>query len=206
MVIDNFNIENRKFKGRFARSLKSSSILCKWSWVPYRNLETPDIYAKILASDGVILSGSYLMASDPETQNKYQKVIDLIHQYEKPLLGICFGHQLIGVAFNGEIKNLTHSDYNIEDEVALDLTFQTKFPLINKNQIKIYLNHHQEISCSPQITDQFHIYASTPNCSIQAMKHKQKPIFGVQFHPENPKNIQAFQDGEKILKNFVKML
>ena len=62
----------------------------------------------------------------------------------------------------------------------------------------VWLSHNDEVSILP---NDFEILASSENCKIQAMKHKNKPIYGVQFHPE----VEHTEYGEQIFKNFVKI-
>ena len=62
----------------------------------------------------------------------------------------------------------------------------------------VWLSHNDEVTKLPE---DFEILASSENCKVQAMKHKSKPLFGLQFHPE----VEHTEFGETIFKNFVKI-
>ena len=51
-----------------------------------------------------------------------------------------------------------------------------------------------------KLPDDFELLASSKDCKVQAMKHKNKPFYGLQFHPE----VEHTEYGEKMFKNFVK--
>lgn len=205
-IIDNFNKEHQKFEKRFRDSLQLVDIPFQWDWIHYSRLNKPEIKSYIHQSDGIILSGSYKMVSEPDTTQIYNEVIQLIKNFEKPILGICFGHQLIGKVFGATIQRLEDSDYNIENEKAMELQFDGQFPLVKTRSIWVYQTHHQEIRFSKNFVSKFHIHASSPSCRIQAISHKNRDLFGVQFHPENPHHSQAAKDGQKLLKNFVSFI
>ena len=152
--------------------------------------------------DGFILSGSNLSLSVKENIEKYKDEIDIVRNSEKPILGICFGHQLIGVAFGFNIvkmKNI-HSEWG--DEVKLKIK---PFELCNKNEIIVEENHHEEIEYTPEFEKVFDILGGDENCKIEIIRHKTRKIFGVQFHPEtNPKSAIK-EDGEEIIRKFVEL-
>lgn len=206
IIIDNFNKENEKFFKRFTNSLSPLKEKVNWEFIHYSNLQNEEIIKQCLAADGIILTGSYEMASKPEVKEKYRRVLQIIKKYTKPLLGICFGHQLIASEYGFDIKQLNHPDYNIEDEKALELEFDGKFPLVNKSMIWVYETHHEEVVWTPDYEKEFHLHASSENCKIQAVSHRTRQLYGVQFHPENPTHEQAFRDGLELFANFVNLL
>jgi GMP synthase (glutamine-hydrolysing) len=62
---------------------------------------------------------------------------------------------------------------------------------------QFYESHYCEIKALPP---NFQLLASTPECRIQAMKHRARPLYGVQFHPEDYSD--RFPDGRLLLENF----
>ena len=62
----------------------------------------------------------------------------------------------------------------------------------------VWLSHNDEVTKIPL---DFDLLASSENCKIQAMKHKEKLYYGLQFHPE----VEHTEYGEQIFKNFVKI-
>ena len=98
--------------------------------------------------------------------NKFKWIKD----HKKPVYGICGGMQIIGLIFNGKLKQKT--------EIGLNkLKFHSKF--YDSNGVgEIYQLHHNYI----EFPRQFNVMAE--NDIVQAIKHNRKPIYGVLFHPE----------------------
>lgn len=118
--------------------------------------------------------------------------IDYINEIDLPILGICLGHQLIGKAFGGEVCTAQSQSYA-----------QIEIELLNKDNLfknlesptKVWASHKDEIKKLPK---DFEVIAKSNICNIESMKHKNKPIFGIQFHPE----VQHTEHGPQILENF----
>ena len=205
-IINNFDKEIDKFELRFNNSFKGCEDRLTWEYIHYSQLEKPETIDILKKMDGLLLTGSYHMLSDKKTIEKYQTEMKIIREYEKPILGICYGIQLIAVAFGFEIIPINNPDINIENEKSLILNINPKFELFPRNQIHVYESHLEEIKFVPGFTDIFNIYASSPSCKIQIIKHKSRQIFGIQFHPEYPDDPLSFEDGIKLMQNFVLLL
>ncbi|MHA2000651.1 MAG: glutamine amidotransferase-related protein, partial [Promethearchaeota archaeon] len=132
-IIDNFDKENDKFHQRFDSVLESQNSRLKWDYIHYSSLSNPDIYAKALKSDGILLTGSYNHVSNPETLKKYYHEQRLIKEFIDPILGICFGHQLIGVTYGFRSGRMDHPDGDIEEEKTLHLHISPKFLLFPRD-------------------------------------------------------------------------
>lgn len=118
-----------------------------------------------------------------------------IENLDLPILGICLGHQLIAQAFGGEISTAEAQSYAQidleildEDDIFLDLA-----PIM-----KVWASHKDEVKKIPNV---FQILAQSSICEVEAFKHKQKPIYGIQFHPE----VFHTENGAKIFENFYKV-
>ncbi len=124
--------------------------------------------------DLVILSGSskYSVMEDVE---KFVQEIDLIKNTQKPLIGICFGFELIVKAFGGSLKRLEVKDKGIQEIEILDKK------LSDKPVVSVYESHRWEIEKLPGI---FNVLARSKT-GPEIIKHKNLPIYGFQFHPEN---------------------
>ena len=112
-----------------------------------------------------------------------------------PIFGICLGHQCIGhyfggkivkgkVPMHGKISEVVHNNQHIFKDV--------------KNPLKVTRYHSLEIENS-SIPAELEVICQTEDQVIMAVKHKDYPIYGVQFHPE----AELTEDGHKILKNFI---
>ena len=118
--------------------------------------------------DKIILSGTPL--KDNATLNELGK-FGWLQDVDKPVLGICAGMQTIGVFFGLVLTRCL--------EIGMTLvSTQSGNPLFS-GLFKAYSLHNYCVESS----DEFEVLAETEKC-VQAIKHKQKPIFGVLFHPE----------------------
>ncbi|MBA7576285.1 Carbamoyl-phosphate synthase small chain [subsurface metagenome] len=205
-IIINFDKDIDKFEQRFNNSFKSSEDQLVWDFIHYSQLENTEILDILNKMDGLLLTGSYNNLSEKITIEKYQTEMKIIREYKKPILGICFGIQLIACAFGFEIKTINNPDINIENEKSLILNINPEFELFPREQIHVYESHLEEIKFVPEFTDIFNVYASSSSCKVQIIKHKFRQIFGIQFHPEFPDDPLTFKDGTILLGNYVKLL
>lgn len=148
--------------------------------------------------DGVALSGSPAMLSENVTSEQFEAEIRAVQESSIPILGICFGHQLIGRAFGSMVaKASTPTKRYIETEVLVRDKFFADLP----DRISVYESHSEIVQDVPE---GFTLLARSPTSPIAAYRHDRLPIFGVQFHPE--KNSSAKPDGAIFVSNFVKSL
>lgn len=119
--------------------------------------------------DGIFLSNG---PGDPkDCKDILENVKELVER--KPTIGICLGHQLIALAFGGETEKLAFghrgSNHPVKD-LNLDRVFITS------------QNHGYVVSHIPDCMEVTHV--SMNDGSVEGLRHKEKPIFTVQFHPE----------------------
>lgn len=123
----------------------------------------------------------------------------LIKRYapKKPILGVCLGHQAIGEAFGGQLENLTDVFHGIETDVEIivedDLLFQGVDPQFRAGRYHSWVVSRQQFPASLEVT------AVAENEVIMAMRHREYPVWGVQFHPESIMTAQ----GMRMLENFL---
>jgi len=196
LLIDNypFGGDVRERRRRFREILKD---------VDFEILEFDKLNERKLDEvDGIILSGSNLSLRVGENIEKYKNEIEFVRNTKKSVLGICFGHQLIGVAFGFNIKKMENIYSEWGEEVKLKIK---PFELCDKNEIIVEENHHEEIEYTPEVEKIFDILSGDHNCRIEILRHRQKKIFGVQFHPETNPQSPIKGDGEEIIKNFIRL-
>ncbi len=140
--------------------------------------------------NSIILSGSPKMLS----RNEFNKdILEILKEVEIPILGICYGHQLLAKAFGGEIGR--HAEYIEKDEEIFILDKKDIFyNLPNKIIAK---KSHQEYIIKSSLKKDLEVIAFSKSCEVEAIRHKKKKIFGLQFHIERSGNI-----GYEIIKNF----
>ena len=124
---------------------------------------------------------------------------ELVKKYYNkiPILGVCLGYQVICEVFGGEIsyaKEIMHGKTsNIRfEQVPI-------FEDINKEHIKI-ARYHSLALVEESLPNDLEVISKTLENEIMAVKHKEYPVYGLQFHPESI----LTEDGLKIIKNFIK--
>jgi len=140
---------------------------------------------------GIIISGAPIILTKINKQ-KYLDTFKFIKKIDIPILGICFGHQIIGLLFGSKI-NLGKEIINKEqiEIVNNDIIFSK---LENRS---LFQENHCEFINLPK---EFVLLAKSHSCDNEAMKHIRKKIYGLQFHPE-----VSGLNGKIILENFVKI-
>lgn len=141
--------------------------------------------------DGLILSGGPMSVNDEDAPWLNTGVFD----WNIPILGICYGLDLLAIhELPGCVESAEHREYG-RAEIIID----DEGDLFNglPETTTVWMSHGDRILNLP---DNFEIIAHTRNAPIAAVKHKIKPIYGVQFHPE----VVHTLDGKQILENFAK--
>lgn len=124
----------------------------------------------------ILLSGSSLF---PIQGNEEQLVKEkqLITNANVPIVGICFGHELIANIFGAKLSSL--------DEKVIGLTevevIQPHTMFGDSKQFIVYENHQYAVS---EVGEELEVLAKTDNY-VAIIKHKKLPIYGFQFHPEH---------------------
>jgi len=130
----------------------------------YRELEG----GVVARADKIILSGTPL--KDKEYLEHIQE-FGWLREYEKPVLGICSGMQVLGLVFGGELKECP--------EIGMTKIFTTNENPLFEGGFETYELHNFSVVSPPE----FEVLAESKRC-VQAIKHRKKNIYGVLFHPE----------------------
>lgn len=166
-----------------ARRVRELNVYCEIH--PYNHI--PEITPNI---KGVILSGSPFSVRNPDAPrpdlNKFRNKL--------PLLGVCYGAQLIADVSGGKVMRSETREYG---RAHLDYVNDkhTLFHGVSQNS-QVWMSHGDTIKVIP---DNFEIIASTHDVKVAAYHVKDENTFGIQFHPE----VYHSTEGTKILKNFV---
>lgn len=110
-----------------------------------------------------------------------------------PILGICYGSQLMSYMLGGKVSTAPVSEYG-KTEVEVDNSSKL-FKNISKKTI-CWMSHTDYIEAAPE---GFKVVAHTPVCPVAAMEYPEKNLYAVQFHPE----VMHTKEGTKMLSNFV---
>ncbi|MBW2370019.1 MAG: gamma-glutamyl-gamma-aminobutyrate hydrolase family protein [Deltaproteobacteria bacterium] len=144
----------------------------------------------------VVLTG-YHQPLETYKLDEMQGLFDFLTTTNLPVLGICGGHQFIGKAYGKEIVPL-----GMEEKGFIATALLKDDPIFKglNSPIKVYYWHKLQVEAIP---DDFILLSNNENCSIEAMRHKTRPIYGVQFHPEF--STDEFKDGLQIFLNFAEV-
>lgn len=138
---------------------------------------------------GIILSGGPSSVSDDDAPTIDANIFDL----GVPILGICYGMQLIATRLGGNVASSSTREYGAS---ALDINEKSRlFNDVPKN-INIWMSHSDSVKDVP---NGFRSVASTTTCQVASFENEQKQIFGIQFHPE----VSHTDYGKNIIENFV---
>ena len=111
-----------------------------------------------------------------------------------PILGICYGMQLGCQMLGATVKPTPTREYGRTSCSALEHD-NTLFKSIDKD-IPVWMSHGDQVV---ELPGEFESLALTKNCPYAAVKHKKRPFYGVQFHPEVTHTLQ----GSQIIRNFL---
>lgn len=137
---------------------------------------------------GLILSGSPCSVREEDAPDLD---IDLMN-LDIPVLGICYGAQLMAHKYGGQVEASTHREYGratIGAPADSDL-FQNF-----ASESEVWMSHGDTITAIP---DNFDIQVSTESVRVAAYQVRSKEVYGIQFHPE----VTHTQEGKKLLENF----
>ena len=165
-----------------ARRVRENNVFCEI--IPYTKFTelTDDL-------GGVILSGGPSSVNDTDAPD-----IGFDHFMGKiPVLGICYGAQLIAKKFEGEVARSDHREYGraqLEPQKTNEL-----FEGLGKES-QVWMSHGDTITRLPKA---FHLIASTQSIEVAAFQHDELPVYCLQFHPE----VTHTLEGSEIIGNFL---
>ncbi len=160
----------------------------------------PDLYGRVVGSrpDLVILTGSSALLSKPRTRELFQPELDLVTKGKFPILGICYGHQIIGSAFGAPMRDLGQMLRGYEK-----VSVVRNHPLFDglPAELVVAESHRQELT---KVPNEFQHLAQSTTSKVEAIVHQSRPIYGVQFHPE--RSNESHPHGRIIIQNLLKQI
>ena len=142
---------------------------------------------------GIILSGGPSSVYDEDAPGIDPEILRL----GIPVLGICYGMQLVCRTLGAHIAPVTHREYGravirLNDAGQRSPLFKEVSP-----QTTVWMSHGDQVT---RLSDDFELLAVTDTCPNAAVSHRQIPFYGIQFHPE----VTHTAEGTKIIVNFVR--
>ena len=166
-----------------------------------RRVREAGIYSELISSKtpiseirernpiGIILTGGPNSVYDENSMTISEEIFNL----GIPVLGICYGHQLMTHKLGGHVKTGTIKEYG-----KTDIEFDVKSTLFQGLDEKstVWMSHQDEVVAVPK---GFSVVATTRDCKVAAMENNERKLYGLQFHPEVKHSVL----GEEILSNFI---
>jgi len=169
-----------------ARKIRELNVYCEIR--PYNFIQNEEF--RIKNYKGLILSGSPFSVGQKKSPHPPLSLI----RNKIPLLGVCYGAQLLAHQSGGEVKPSTHREYG-----RAALSFVNRNNALFKNisdSSQVWMSHSDTIANAPET---FEITATTSDVKYAGFQIKGEKTFGIQFHPE----VYHTTEGPSLLKNFV---
>lgn len=133
----------------------------------------------------------------PDEKPKLKELIKFCYDNDKPLLGVCLGHQAIAEFFGGKLKNLEEPFHGIKSKIIR--TYANSFIFKNMPQFFYAGKYHSWIVENENFPTELEVTSLDDFGNIMSFSHKYKNISGIQFHPESIMT----DEGHIIMKNFL---
>ena len=157
--------------------------------ISHKKIKSKDINYSV---KGIILSGGPLNVYQI---NKYSFDKEII-QKGVPVLGICFGHQIISKLNGGKVKQSKYREFGLANISKKNNSLLIRNLFKKKKIIKVWMSHADQVSKLPK---NFKVIASSENSKFAVVENKLKNYYGVQFHPE----VTHTENGKKLISNFI---
>ncbi|MDA9647330.1 glutamine-hydrolyzing GMP synthase [Candidatus Pelagibacter sp.] len=157
--------------------------------ISHKKIKNKDIDSSIR---GIILSGGPLNVHQINKYSFDKKIINL----NIPILGICFGHQILSKLNGGRVKQSKHREFGLANIYKKSESLLTKNFFNKKKSKRVWMSHADQVSKLPR---DFKVIASSTNSKFAIVENKQKKFYGIQFHPE----VTHTENGKKLISNFI---
>jgi len=141
---------------------------------------------------GIILSGGPLNVYENDKFRFDKKILKL----GVPILGICFGHQILSKLLGGKVKKSKHREFGLATISKVSNSILTKNFFSKNKTSNVWMSHADQVSKTPR---NFKVIASTKNSKLTIIENTKDNFYGVQFHPE----VTHTDKGKILLRNFV---
>jgi len=186
ILIVDFGSQVTKLIARRVRELEVYSVI-----IPYFNLNEQIFDCNDV--QGIIFSGGPRSVDNTDSP----KVPEFIYRKGIPILGICYGLQLIVQKFGGSIRFSEEREFGKREILVSRNSPLLENVYLKKKKYSVWMSHSDHVDNLPET---FENIASTETCNSVIVQNTKEKIYGVQFHPEV---VHTFK-GKEIIKNFVK--
>ncbi len=180
------------FGGQYAHLIASKiRRLGAYSEIRYPGDFSPGQFAEEFA--GLVLSGGPASVYEPDAPRSDPGLLNV----GLPVLGICYGHQLMMLQAGGSVRGAAGREYG-PARVHIERFDGLFTDEEGHSDPTVWMSHGDEVVALP---DGFVVAGSTPDCAFAAAFHPAKKLIGIQFHPE----VTGTDRGDVYLKNFIRL-
>jgi GMP synthase-like glutamine amidotransferase len=155
--------------------------------------------------DAVIISGSKARIVNPSHRDMFKETVNLIKHLGLPIFSVCYGHQLLCWSLGATVASFAKPIKDRFEKVRI-IEVDEIFAGFEKYQTIPLAQWHYDYVLKENLNQaDLVLLADSTSCEVEAVKHKHKPFYGVQFHPEriNIKG-ESHLEGYKVIENFYK--
>src|SRR4030095_16317975 len=146
-----------------------------------------------LEPEGIILSGGPSSVYEADAPMPRPEVLEALRAGTPPVLGVCYGMNVLNVAFGGEVDRAAHKEFGPAD---VRVTRMDPLLSIGGRSTRVWMSHGDRVA---RLGTDLDSLASSDNSAHAAFRHHERPVYGLQFHPEVTHSV----DGRALLRNFV---
>ncbi|MDC1496933.1 glutamine-hydrolyzing GMP synthase [Pelagibacteraceae bacterium] len=176
-----------QFTQLIARRIREIGVFSKI--ISHKKVKIKDIDHTV---KGIILSGGPLNVYQISKYSFNKKIL----LQNIPVLGICFGHQILSKLNGGKVKQSKHREFGLAKIYKKNDSLLTANFFNKKKSKKVWMSHADQVSKIPK---NFKVVASSTNSKFAIVENKTKKFYGVQFHPE----VTHTENGKKLISNFI---
>ena len=167
-----------------ARRVREQNVYCE---IVRHDISAETVKAR--SPSAIIFSGGPSSVYEANAPKCDPKIFDL----GIPILGICYGMQLLSQSMGGKVTSCSQREFG---RSRLQVKSMERLFAGFPHEIDVWMSHGDQVN---DLSESFDILASTPTCPFAAVRHKTKPIYGLQFHPE----VSHTSLGSSLIHNFL---
>ena len=176
-----------QFTQLIARRIREANVFCEI--VSHKKVSINQVNKNVR---GIILSGGPLNVY----QNDKFSFDKNILKKNLPVLGICFGHQILSKSLGGRVKQSKHREFGLANLIKNSNSKLLDGFFDKQNRSSVWMSHADQVTKIPK---SFKIIAKSQNSKFAAVEDSKNNFYGVQFHPE----VTHTQNGKKLINNFL---
>jgi len=177
-----------QFTQLIARRIREFGVFCEI--ISHKKVKNSNLYYRTIG--GIILSGGPLNVYENDKFKFDKKIFKL----GVPILGICFGHQILSKELGGKVKESKQREFGLVKIKKIKKSLLINNIFNKKNSTNVWMSHTDQITKLPK---GFKVIASSKSSKFTIVENYKKKLYGVQFHPE----VTHTDKGKILLKNFI---